>query len=118
MELAQERHDGNIASIAAQINATINKKGDLKGETELLNRAVRVEQEVLDSLAELRNSGEANTRKGRLLIKLLQAEQKRITGLVDGLRAGVNGLDYRTGFKVGTEGAYEYDSLNSEYKQL
>lgn len=115
MEDAKERHNGNIASIAKLINDTINKKGNLKGETELLNSAVRVEQEVLDTLTELRNSSEANTRKGRMLIRILQAEQKRINGLVDGLRAGVNGLDYQAGFKIGSEGYYEYDRLNSEY---
>lgn len=115
MEDAKERHNGNIASIAKLINDTINKKGNLKGETELLNSAMRVEQEVLDTLAELRNSSEANTRKGRMLIRILQAEQKRINGLVDGLRAGVNGLDYQAGFKIGREGYYEYDRLNSEY---
>ncbi|WP_307978416.1 SH3 domain-containing protein [uncultured Phascolarctobacterium sp.] len=115
MEDAKERHNGNIASIAKLINDTINKKGNLKGETELLNRAMRVEQEVLDTLTELRNSSEANTRKGRMLIRILQAEQKRINGLVDGLRAGVNGLDYQAGFKIGREGYYEYDRLNSEY---
>lgn len=115
MEDAKERHNGNIASIAKLINDTINKKGNLKGETELLNNAMRVEQEVLDTLAELRNSSEANTRKGRMLIRILQAEQKRINGLVDGLRAGVNGLDYQAGFKIGSEGYYEYDRLNSEY---
>lgn len=112
MEDAKERHNGNIASIAKLINDTINKKGNLKGETEL---AMRVEQEVLDTLTELRNSSEANTRKGRMLIRILQAEQKRINGLVDGLRAGVNGLDYQAGFKIGSEGYYEYDRLNSEY---
>lgn len=37
---------------------------------------MRVEQEVLDTLTELRNSSEANTRKGRMLIRILQAEQK------------------------------------------
>lgn len=115
MEDAKERHNGNIASIAKLINDTINKKGNLKGETELLNNAMRVEQEVLDTLTELRNSSEANTRKGRMLIRILQAEQKRINGLVDGLRAGVNGLDYQAGFKIGREGYYEYDRLNSEY---
>lgn len=115
MEDAKERHNGNIASIAKLINDTINKKGNLKGETELLNSAMRVEQEVLDTLTELRNSSEANTRKGRMLIRILQAEQKRINGLVDGLRAGVNGLDYQAGFKIGREGYYEYDRLNSEY---
>lgn len=115
MEDAKERHNGNIASIAKLINDTINKKGNLKGETELLNNAMRVEQEVLDTLAELRNSSEANTRKGRMLIRILQAEQKRISGLVDGLRAGVNGLDYQAAFKIGSEGYYEYDRLNSEY---
>lgn len=115
MEDAKERHNGNIASIAKLINDTINKKGNLKGETELLNSARRVEQEVLDTLTELRNSSEANTRKGRMLIRILQAEQKRINGLVDGLRAGVNGLDYQAGFKIGSEGYYEYDRLNSEY---
>lgn len=115
MEDAKERHNGNIASIAKLINDTINKKGNLKGETELLNNAMRVEQEVLDTLAELRNSSEANTRKGRMLIRILQAEQKRINGLVDGLRAGVNGLDYQAAFKIGSEGYYEYDRLNSEY---
>ncbi len=115
MEDAKERHNGNIASIAKLINDTINKKGNLKGETELLNSAMRVEQEVLDTLTELRNSSEANTRKGRMLIRILQAEQKRINGLVDGLRAGVNGLDYQAGFKIGSEGYYEYDKLNSEY---
>lgn len=115
MEDAKERHNGNIASIAKLINDTINKKGNLKGETELLNNAMRVEQEILDTLAELRNSSEANTRKGRMLIRILQAEQKRINGLVDGLRAGVNGLDYQAGFKIGSEGYYEYDRLNSEY---
>ena len=115
MEDAKERHNGNIASIANLINDTINKKGNLKGETELLNSAMRVEQEVLDTLTELRNSSEANTRKGRMLIRILQAEQKRINGLVDGLRAGVNGLDYQAGFKIGSEGYYEYDRLNSEY---
>ena len=114
MEDAKERHNGNIASIAKLINDTINKKGNLKGETELLNSAMRVEQEVLDTLTELRNSSEANTRKGRMLIRILQAEQKRINGLVDGLRAGVNGLDYQAGFKIGSEGYYEYDRLNSE----
>ena len=67
------------------------------------------------TLTELRNSSEANTRKGRMLIRILQAEQKRINGLVDGLRAGVNGLDYQAGFKIGSEGYYEYDRLNSEY---
>ena len=81
----------------------------------LLDSAVHVEQEVLDTLAELRNSSEANTRKGRMLIRILQAEQKRINGLVDGLRAGVNGLDYQAGLKSGSEGYYEYDRLNSEY---
>lgn len=115
MEDAKERHNGNIASIAKLINDTVNKKGNLKGETELLNSAMRVEQEVLDTLTELRNSSEANTRKGRMLIRILQAEQKRINGLVDGLRAGVNGLDYQAGFKIGSEGYYEYDRLNSEY---
>lgn len=115
MEDAKERHNGNIASIAKLINDTINKKGNLKCETELLNSAMRVEQEVLDTLTELRNSSEANTRKGRMLIRILQAEQKRINGLVDGLRAGVNGLDYQAGFKIGSEGYYEYDRLNSEY---
>lgn len=115
MEDAKERHNGNIASIAKLINDTINKKGNLKGETELLNSAMRVEQEVLDTLTELRNSSEANTRKGRMLIRILQAEQKRINGLVDGLRAGVNGLDYQAAFKIGSEGYYEYDRLNSEY---
>lgn len=115
MEDAKERHNGNIASIAKLINDTINKKGNLKGETELLNNAMRVEQEVLDTLAELRNSSEANTRKGRMLIRILQAEQKRINGLVDGLRAGVNGLDYQAAFKIGSEGYYKYDRLNSEY---
>lgn len=115
MEDAKERHNGNIASIAKLINDTVNKKGNLKGETELLNSAMRVEQEVLDTLTELRNSSEANTRKGRMLIRILQAEQKRINGLVDGLRAGVNGLDYQAGFKIGREGYYEYDRLNSEY---
>lgn len=115
MEDAKERHNGNIASIAKLINDTINKKGNLKGETELLNSAMRVEQDVLDTLTELRNSSEANTRKGRMLIRILQAEQKRINGLVDGLRAGVNGLDYQAGFKIGSEGYYEYDRLNSEY---
>ena len=115
MEDAKERHNGNIASIAKLINDTINKKGNLKGETELLNNAMRVEQEVLDTLTELRNSSEANTRKGRMLIRILQAEQKRISGLVDGLRAGVNGLDYQAAFKIGSEGYYEYDRLNSEY---
>lgn len=115
MEDAKERHNGNIASIAKLINDTINKKGDLKGETELLNSAMRVEQEVLDTLTELRNSSEANTRKGRMLIRILQAEQKRISGLVDGLRAGVNGLDYQAAFKIGSEGYYEYERLNSEY---
>ena len=115
MEDAKERHNGNIASIAKLINDTINKKGNLKGETELLNSAMRVEQEVLDTLTELRNSSEANTRKGRMLIRILQAEQKRINGLVDGLRAGVNGLDYQAGFKIGSEGYYEYERLNSEY---
>lgn len=115
MEDAKERHNANIASIAKLINDTINKKGNLKGETELLNSAMRVEQEVLDTLTELRNSSEANTRKGRMLIRILQAEQKRINGLVDGLRAGVNGLDYQAGFKIGSEGYYEYDRLNSEY---
>ena len=115
MEDAKERHNGNITSIAKLINDTVNKKGNLKGETELLNRAMRVEQEVLDTLTELRNSSEANTRKGRMLIRILQAEQKRINGLVDGLRAGVNGLDYQAGFKIGSEGYYEYDRLNSEY---
>lgn len=115
MEDAKERHNGNIASIAKLINDTINKKGNLKGETELFNSAMRVEQEVLDTLTELRNSSEANTRKGRMLIRILQAEQKRINGLVDGLRAGVNGLDYQAGFKIGSEGYYEYDRLNSEY---
>lgn len=115
MEDAKERHNGNIASIAKLINDTVNKKGNLKGETELLNSALRVEQEVLDTLTELRNSSEANTRKGRMLIRILQAEQKRISGLLDGLRAGVNGLDYQAGFKIGREGYYEYDRLNSEY---
>lgn len=115
MEDAKERHNGNIASIAKLINDTVNKKGNLKGETELLNSAMRVEQEVLDTLTELRNSSEANTRKGRMLIRILQAEQKRISGLVDGLRAGVNGLDYQAAFKIGSEGYYEYDRLNSEY---
>lgn len=115
IEEAKDRHNGNIASIATLINNTISKNGNLKGETELLNSAVRVEQEVLDTLAELRNSSEANTRKGQMLIRILQAEQKRIQGLVDGLRAGVNGLDYQQGFKVGSEGYYEYDRLNSEY---
>lgn len=115
MEDAKERHNGNITSIAKLINDTVNKKGNLKGETELLNRAMRVEQEVLDTLTELRNSSEANTRKGRMLIRILQAEQKRINDLVDGLRAGVNGLDYQAGFKIGSEGYYEYDRLNSEY---
>lgn len=115
MEDAKERHNGNIASIAKLINDTVNKKGNLKGETELLNSAMRVEQEVLDTLTELRNSSEANTRKGRMLIRILQAEQKRISGLVDALRAGVNGLDYQAGFKIGREGYYEYDRLNSEY---
>lgn len=115
MEDAKERHNGNIASIAKLINDTVNKKGNLKGETELLNSAMRVEQEVLDTLTELRNSSEANTRKGRMLIRILQAEQKRISGLVDGLRAGVNGSDYQAGFKIGREGYYEYDRLNSEY---
>lgn len=115
MEDAKERHNGNIASIAKLINDTVNKKGNLKGETELLNSAMRVEQEVLDTLTELRNSSEANTRKGRMLIRILQAEQKRINGLVDGLRAGVNGLDYQAAFKIGSEGYYEYDRLNSEY---
>ena len=115
IEKAKEKHNGDIANIASLINNTINKKGNLKGETELLNSAVRVEQEVLDTLAELRNSGEANTRKGRMLIRILQAEQKRINGLVDGLRAGVNGLDYQAGFKIGSEGYYEYDRLNREY---
>lgn len=115
IEKAKEKHNGDIANIASLINNTINKKGNLKGETELLNSAVRVEQEVLDTLAELRNSSEANTRKGKMLIRILQAEQKRIRGLVDGLRAGVNGLDYQQGFKVGSEGYYEYDRLNSEY---
>lgn len=115
MEDAKERHNGNIASIAKLINDTINKKGNLKGETELLNSAMRVEQEVLDTLTELRNSSEANTRKGRMLIRIFQAEQKRISGLVDGLRAGVNGLDYQAAFKIGSEGYYEYERLNSEY---
>lgn len=115
MEDAKERHNGNIASIAKLINDTVNKKGNLKGETELLNSAMRVEQEVLDTLTELRNSSEANTRKGRMLIRSLQAEQKRISGLVDGLRAGVNGLDYQAAFKIGSEGYYEYERLNSEY---
>lgn len=115
IEEDKERHNGNIASIAKLINDTVNKKGNLKGETELLNNAMRVEQEVLDTLTELRNSSEANTRKGRMLIRILQAEQKRINGLVDGLRAGVNGLDYQAGFKIGSEGYYEYDRLNSEY---
>lgn len=115
IEEAKERHNGSIASIAKLINDTVNKKGNLKGETELLNSAMRVEQEVLDTLAELRNSNEANTRKGRMLMRILQAEQKRISGLVDGLRAGVNGLDYQAGFKSGSEGYYEYDRLNSEY---
>lgn len=115
MEDAKERHNGNIASIAKLINDTVNKKGNLKGETELLNSAMRVEQEVLDTLTELRNSSEANTRKGRMLIRILQAEQKRINGLVDGLRAGVNGLDYQAAFKIGSEGYYEYERLNSEY---
>lgn len=115
IEDAKERHNGNIASIAKLINDTVNKKGNLKGETELLNSAMRVEQEVLDTLTELRNSSEANTRKGRMLIRILQAEQKRINGLVDGLRAGVNGLDYQAAFKIGSEGYYEYDRLNSEY---
>lgn len=115
MEDAKERHNGNIASIAKLINDTVNKKGNLKGETELLNSAMRVEQEVLDTLTELRNSSEANTRKGRMLIRILQAEQKRISGLVDGLRAGVNGLDYQAAFKIGSEGYYEYERLNSEY---
>lgn len=115
MEDAKERHNGNIASIAKLINDTVNKKGNLKGETELLNSAMRVEQEVLDTLTELRNRSEANTRKGRMLIRILQAEQKRISGLVDGLRAGVNGLDYQAAFKIGSEGYYEYDRLNSEY---
>lgn len=115
IEEDKERHNGNIASIAKLINDTVNKKGNLKGETELLNSAMRVEQEVLDTLTELRNSSEANTRKGRMLIRILQAEQKRINGLVDGLRAGVNGLDYQAGFKIGSEGYYEYDRLNSEY---
>lgn len=105
----------DITSIAKLINDTVNKKGNLKGETELLNSAMRVEQEVLDTLTELRNSSEANTRKGRMLIGILQAEQKRISGLVDGLRAGVNGLDYQAAFKIGSEGYYEYDRLNSEY---
>lgn len=115
IEDAKERHNGSIASIATLINNTINKKGNLKGETELLDNAMRVEKEVLDTLTELRNSNEANTRKGRMLIRILQAEQKRISGLVDGLRAGVNGLDYQAGFKSGSEGYYEYDRLNSEY---
>lgn len=115
MEDAKERHNGNIASIAKLINDTVNKKGNLKGETELLKSAMRVEQEVLDTLTELRNSSEANTRKGRMLIRILQAEQKRISGLVDGLRAGVNGLDYQAAFKIGSEGYYEYERLNSEY---
>ena len=115
IEAAKDKHNGSIASIATLINDTVNKKGNLKGETELLNSAMRVEQEVLDTLTELRNSSEANTRKGRMLIRILQAEQKRINGLVDGLRAGVNGLDYQAGFKIGSEGYYEYDRLNSEY---
>lgn len=115
IEAAKDKHNSSIASIAALINDTINKKGNLKGETELLNSAMRVEQKVLDTLTELRNSSEANTRKGRMLIRILQAEQKRINGLVDGLRAGVNGLDYQAGFKIGSEGYYEYDRLNSEY---
>lgn len=115
IEVAKDKHNGSIASIAALINDTVNKKGNLKGETELLNSAMRVEQEVLDTLTELRNSSEANTRKGRMLIRILQAEQKRISGLVDGLRAGVNGLDYQAAFKIGSEGYYEYDRLNSEY---
>lgn len=115
IEAAKDKHNGSIASIAALINDTVNKKGNLKGETELLNSAMRVEQEVLDTLTELRNSSEANTRKGRMLIRILQAEQKRISGLVDGLRAGVNGLDYQAAFKIGSEGYYEYERLNSEY---
>lgn len=115
IEEAKDKHNGSIASIAALINDTVNKKGNLKGETVLLNSAVHVEQEVLDTLTELRNSSEANTRKGRMLIKILQAEQKRISGLVDGLRAGVNGLDYQAAFKIGSEGYYEYERLNSEY---
>lgn len=115
IEAAKDKHNGSIASIAALINDTVNKKGNLKGETVLLNSAVHVEQEVLDTLTELRNSSEANTRKGRMLIKILQAEQKRISGLVDGLRAGVNGLDYQAAFKIGSEGYYEYERLNSEY---
>lgn len=115
IEAAKDKHNSSIASIATLINDTINKKGNLKGETELLNNAMRVEQEVLDTLAELRNSSEANTRKGRMLIRILQAEQKRINGLVDGLRTGVNGLDYQAGFKIGSEGYYEYNRLNSEY---
>lgn len=115
IEAAKDKHNGSIASIAALINDTVNKKGNLKGETELLNSAMRVEQEVLDTLTELRNSIEANTRKGRMLIRILQAEQKRISGLVDGLRAGVNGLDYQAAFKIGSEGYYEYERLNSEY---
>lgn len=115
IEAAKDKHNGSIASIAALINDTVNKKGNLKGETVLLNSAVHVEQEVLDTLTDLRNSSEANTRKGRMLIKILQAEQKRISGLVDGLRAGVNGLDYQAAFKIGSEGYYEYERLNSEY---
>lgn len=120
MEEAQDSYNERIASIAALINNALEKKGTLKDEFEILNKAVRVEDEIADCLTELRNSSDTDvkTRKGVLITRMLEAERRRVRGLADGLRAAIGGRDYQPGFEEGRAGYYEYEYLRKEYKNL
>lgn len=116
---AKDTYDKDIAQLAGKINEHIGREGNLRNvgsQSEIWQKAQRLTQDVENLLDVYRKLPRETVVKGdKELERLLELEVIRVRALRDGIQDGARGKDYTVQFRKGTEAAYEFDRLNSEF---
>lgn len=113
----KERINSNLIELAGKANSRVNSYGHLRGSEDLKYQAKQLYNEVQsysNDLAYKTFPSEYQNSKN-LLMQLYGLELTRARSLYNGLVEGNNGQNYQSSFSVGTNAAYKFDEVESQF---
>lgn len=111
---AKAQYDKEIAALATDINGYLSNHADFRGESTMAPRADNILKNIQEKRSKLGSEAVKDKAVQQKLDQVFEAEQQRVQGLADGIRASQQGQDYLVFFHKGTEAAYRYDDLDAE----
>lgn len=113
----KDQYDKDIANLASDINAHVNKYGDFKNDNGLVRRGATISSNITQTKEVVKNLSDNSPTKDKLL-ELLDLETVRVESLIQGMLSTKTGGDYAPGFKKGTDAAYKFDDVNAEFNKM